>query len=192
MSHSFFKLPGIFILAFALIGCNPEVGPEERPSVEETITSPGPSVEAGTQPAGTATIMPVLTGRPQTAEPQPTRVVLGSPPVNPTRLPEPHIVRVLDWELVSAESGVLCSGCAADQVVVAAPPGLGIAVIRIYTKGSVEDTAAIDTDLAFSNRVECRGKPAGEFCGLIFGQVSGGKITLRPVISPAQTIPCPT
>jgi hypothetical protein len=172
-------MAGVLVLFLVLTACRPDAEPEKGPGYEPTIPMPEPSPVGGSPEPRAAQVTPAPIEQAQTEKPIPATLTLGSPPVNPTRLPEPHLVHVLEWELVSANSNSLCAGCEGDQIVVPAPPGLGIAVIRIYSSGAAGDEAAVDTDLAFSTSVNCRAKSSGGFCGLIFGQVRGGKLSLR-------------
>ena len=177
--QSILKSLQICILAMVLVACRPGSGPDVTRGVGMTTTQLDPPAILGTLEPGSVSPTPS-----RMDQPSPTRLPSATidqitPPFNPTRLPEPHVVHVLDWELLSANSSRLCAGCEGDVVMVVAPRKLGIAVVRVYSNGNLGDAAAVESDLAFSMGVDCRVDTSGGFCGLIFGQVKGGVLTLR-------------
>ncbi len=167
------------LLVFILAACRTGPGPDG------TI---GEGKEFGTASLGTITVTPpksAPTLTPDQTEPPPVPLSptpspgLEFAPVNPTKLPEPHLIQVIDWEQVFQASGPLCADCGVDQVRVTAPRGLGIAVIQVFSEGVQDDTARVDTDLRFSEGVVCLATGEGGLCGLIFGQVRGDEIIIK-------------
>lgn len=90
---------------------------------------------------------------------------------------------MLDWELVQAESPSLCQSCAASGTDIEAPPGLDIVVVQVFIVGSPGSSAELVTDLVYTEpgRLTCTRQIEleREFCGLVFGQVYNGRVTLR-------------
>jgi hypothetical protein len=161
-----------------------------RPQGETLITPDELKPPANTLiPMSTQTPGIIHTSTPvQTVTPEPTHTALPTSthesiqgtPATPTRLPEPYLIYVKDWEMVRTLSPMLCSSCGVGTTTVQAPRGMSIAVVQVYIKGEEGSASRVTTDLVYTSPEElnCALKGGEEFCGLIFGQVIAGRITV--------------
>ncbi len=151
------------------------VEPEMQTPLVLPPTIPAPAMTRTRAATETSTPVPSFT-----PSPIPTRQVTQGTPATPTRLPEPHLIDILDWEMVQALSPILCSNCGAGTTIVQAARDLPIAVVQVYIKGEAGSASRLTTDLAYSSPDEltCTQEEGEEFCGLIFGQVVAGRVTL--------------
>lgn len=74
---------------------------------------------------------------------------------------------------------MLCTTCGIVTTTILAPRGLSIAVVQVYIQGEQGASSQLKTDLIYPSPKEivCS-RDKDEFCGLIFGQVYAGSLTL--------------
>jgi hypothetical protein len=138
-------------------------------------TLPAPSITLTPFATETSTHVPALTPSPTL-----TRQAITRTPATPTQLPKPYLIAIQDWEMVQAVSPTQCSSCGSGMTVVQAPRDLPIAVVQVYIKGEAGATSRLTTDLVYTSpdSLTCALEEGEQFCGLLFGQVVAGRITL--------------
>jgi hypothetical protein len=137
-------------------------GSEVTPTPIQMIEPGGSTPVDPTDPTPTFTVEPIDTG----------------PQGTPTRLPEPRLIKVLDWELVQSQAPDLCAGCGPSRIVVPAPRRMGIVLVRIFGFGESAGKFTVSTDLAYASPLACEVSADDSYCGAIFGQVVDGKVLI--------------
>jgi hypothetical protein len=175
----------IILLAGFLVSCSsslpdtPKISdaPLTTATTRTTESELAPTRDAppGKTPAFTPSMTEVELVKPEAT---PLAVV---PVGTPTRLPVPHIISILDWELVEDTSPPLCQTCDSEITVVEAPEGLAIAAIQVFIEGDSGSESRLSTDLLYPDpeTLECTMNDGNPFCGLIFGQVYPERVELQ-------------
>jgi hypothetical protein len=149
-------------------GSDPDRPPMTEPSASEELT---PDVSTTRTPVATRIDSPTSETSPSSAIPLQT----------PTKLPLPHIIKILDWEMIEATSPPLCPSCDPGVTEVQVPQGMTIAIIQIYIQGNQVAESSLTSDLLYADpeTLECSLSDDNRLCGFIFGQIFTDQIALE-------------